>query len=694
MRLHRLVGPDLGRIFRGETVSGLSEWQLLERYLDRRDEAAFEALVSRHGPMVLGVCRRMLDNTDDVEDAFQATFLVLVRRARQLGPRDAIGPWLYGVAARVALRVRSQLARRRRHEPIAGEFPIVAPVRGELDPDLGEVLDQELSRLPSKYRSPLVLCYLEGRTHEEAARELHWPVGTVKGRLARARDLLRARLARRGLAPTTGILATLAATDASAGLERPLIERTVSSSLKLATGQSLAQVASHPITSLVEGALAAMILSKLKWAGLSVLVAGLALTSAGVMARQDAPSNADPPTTAVKAVVRTSDGDEEPQNAGSPPQKNNTATLEPNAEKRGQPKKKITSRDTDPGSADDARQELIQAARSAYRSTWEAFGSGHASAEQVYQASQKWMEAQEQDLGGSEVKVVFANAHLERMRELLRIHPDRPGSPSKPAELARIKAYVAEARFLVAQAKTRPSVKDVPAHEGGWTGEGRDKDPRSRKVLAKLEEPISMSFANETPLDDVLKYIKQATTTRDYGGIPIYVDPLGLQEAERSLTSTILIDLEGIPLRRTLQLLLSQLGLVYFVEDGMIVITSEESEQGGLPPSMRQQTPILARAAKAERGELTRAEMEELIELFKVRATVMNYAAGNGAVTPESESESEPKRDREQMNQLLKELRELVEQLKAERQPKKAPAEKTEEAPQRSGNLKSKRAVQ
>src|SRR5580704_12437070 len=99
---HRLAIPDLGRIFRGETVSGCSEWQLLERYLERRDEAAFEALVTRHGPMVLGVCRRMLGDPDDVEDAFQSTFLVLVRRARQLGPRGAIGPWLYGVAVRVS----------------------------------------------------------------------------------------------------------------------------------------------------------------------------------------------------------------------------------------------------------------------------------------------------------------------------------------------------------------------------------------------------------------------------------------------------------------------------------------------------------------------------------------------------------------------------------------------------------------
>ena len=108
--------PDLGRIFRGETVSGLSEWQLLERYLERRDEAAFAALVTRHGPMVLGVCRRMLADQSDIEDAFQATFLVLVRKAHSIGERDLLGPWLYGVAHRVALKARGVAARRNKRE--------------------------------------------------------------------------------------------------------------------------------------------------------------------------------------------------------------------------------------------------------------------------------------------------------------------------------------------------------------------------------------------------------------------------------------------------------------------------------------------------------------------------------------------------------------------------------------------------
>ena len=304
MRLHRLASPELGRVFRGETVSGLSEWQLLERYLEARDESAFEALVSRHGPMVLGVCRRMLRDSADVDDAFQATFLVLVRRAKQLGPRDAIGPWLYGVASRVALRARAQLARHRQFEPVAPEFPAIARADAWVDPDLGELLDQELSRLPSKYRSPLVLCYLEGRTHEEAARELKWPVGTVKGRLARARDLLRSRLIRRGMGPAAGALASLLASEAKATLDRPLLERTVRSSLKVAGGQSVSQVVSSSITSLVEGMLATMILNQFKWAALGVLVTGLALTSAGVMARQPARPKSNPPDRGVSGRCR------------------------------------------------------------------------------------------------------------------------------------------------------------------------------------------------------------------------------------------------------------------------------------------------------------------------------------------------------------------------------------------------------
>ncbi len=588
MRLHRLASPELGRVFRGETVSGLSEWQLLERYLDARDESAFEALVSRHGPMVLGVCRRMLRDSADVDDAFQATFLVLVRRAKQLGPRDAIGPWLYGVASRVALRARAQSARLRQFEPVAPGFAAVAPAEAWVDPELGELLDQELGRLPSKYRSPLVLCYLEGRTHEEAARELKWPVGTVKGRLARARDLLRSRLIRRGMGPAAGALASLLAFEAKAALDRPLLERTVRSSFKVAGGQSVSQVVSSSITSLAEGMLTTMILNQFKWTALGILMTGLALTSAGVMARQPAGPKSNPPSTASRDAGKKVDSNPIGDLA-FPVKKSERDTI-------------ATAKASDPFDAiemigasaapDDARRELIQAERAAYQATWEAFRGGHASAEQLHDLSRRWMEAQD-EAPGSTTSTTATTAHLERMRDLLRFESDRPSSPSKAAEVARVKAYVSEARFWITQAKMRRPSNAALTQGGadGVQGVGSGEDPRSLKIIAKLEEPIPMPFSTEIELGNLIKYIKQATTTPSFSGIPIYVDPIGLQESERSLTSTVEIDLEGIPLGRTLQLMLAQIGLAYYVEDGILHITSQESaDQFALTPASRRRS--------------------------------------------------------------------------------------------------------
>jgi RNA polymerase sigma factor (sigma-70 family) len=510
MSVQRLAIPDLGRIFAGETVTGLSEWQLLERYLERRDESAFEALVTRHGPMVLGVCRRMLGGSPEAEDAFQATFLILIRRARDLGPRDAIGPWLYGVATRVAARTRAQAARRQQQSaPLA--FAIPDRSGSTIDPDLVEVLDLELSRLPGKYRSPLVLCYLEGRTHEEAARDLNWPVGTVKGRLARARELLRSRLSRRGFAPPAGVLGVLSGPELITILDRPLAERIAGASARLAAGQSTAQVVSRSVTTLVEGVLTAMSLTKIKWAALATVATGFALTSAAVLGRQEPQPKPVAPGVSTKAVP--ADG-----KVGSAKQKQ--ADVRPEMKKeRGTPE-------------------------------------------------------------------VYAKKE-ERA----------PGRAPQKGSARRVDRREAEV---------------------GEREDGRANDVRSRQILEKLDEPISMSFNAETPLDDVLKYIRQATTTKTFSGIPIYVDPIGLNEAERSLNSTIQINLEGVPLRRTLQLLLTQLGLAYFVEDGMLVITSEDSAKKPLPSPMAGPTPLDRMVEKAERGEMSVKELKELLEVIKL----------------------------------------------------------------------------
>src|SRR5262245_326915 len=178
---------------------GLSDAELLGRFLARQDEAAFEVLVRRHGAMVLGVCRRVLGHAQDAEDAFQATFLVLVRRAAAIRKRDSVGNWLYGVAYRTSLEARAAAARRHATERQVSTMP--EPAVGPAEPlgDLRAVLDAELARLPEKYRAALVLCDLQGHARREAARQLGVPEGTLSSRLAAGRRLLADRLARRGI---------------------------------------------------------------------------------------------------------------------------------------------------------------------------------------------------------------------------------------------------------------------------------------------------------------------------------------------------------------------------------------------------------------------------------------------------------------------------------------------------------------
>jgi RNA polymerase sigma factor (sigma-70 family) len=232
----------------------MTDGQLIERFLTRGDQAAFESLVARHGPMVLGVCRQVLGDLHDAEDAFQATFLVLARSAGQIVKREVLGSWLYGVAYRIAVRARVDAAgRHARERPIAE----VVAVGADDDRDRRElqaVLHEEVNRLPEKYRSPIVLCYLEGQTHEEAAEALCWPVGTVKGRLARARALLQTRLGHRGLAvPATFCVAALSQGTA-AGVSPALVAVTVETAVRFSAGGDDPGALPAPLSAMVAAA--------------------------------------------------------------------------------------------------------------------------------------------------------------------------------------------------------------------------------------------------------------------------------------------------------------------------------------------------------------------------------------------------------------------------------------------------------
>jgi len=273
---------DLQTLFEVGSLGGLSDGQLLGRFLERREGAVFEVIVDRHGPMVWGVCRRVLRDHHDAEDAFQATFLVLARKASSVLPRERLGNWLHGVAFQTAMNARAMRARRWAREAQVPDMPEPMAEPDDLRDALAESLDRELSRLPEKYRIPLVLCELEGQTHRGAAEQLGWPIGTVSSRLSRAKAMLASRLSRRGLALSVGSLAVLLAQEsASAGMPARLIGSTArAASLSAAGGVMSAGAVSAGVAALTREVMKTMLLSKLK-IGVVMLLVASALAAGG-----------------------------------------------------------------------------------------------------------------------------------------------------------------------------------------------------------------------------------------------------------------------------------------------------------------------------------------------------------------------------------------------------------------------------
>jgi RNA polymerase sigma factor (sigma-70 family) len=256
----------------GRDEAGVTDGQLLNRFLNFQDEHALTALIKRHAPMVWGVCCRLLHSHHDAEDAFQATFLVLVRKVATIRDRELVANWLYGVAHQTAVRLRATAAKQGVRERQVAEMPEPA-VTENLGNDLLPFLDQELSRLPVKYRAVIVLCDLEGKTRKEAARQLGVPDGTVAGWLARARTMLAKRLARHGPALSGGVLAVVLSKNAvSACVPISVLFSTIKAASLFAAGQTVSGAISVKVAALTEGVLKAMLLTQLKTASVVLLV--------------------------------------------------------------------------------------------------------------------------------------------------------------------------------------------------------------------------------------------------------------------------------------------------------------------------------------------------------------------------------------------------------------------------------------
>jgi RNA polymerase sigma factor (sigma-70 family) len=313
------VIQHLRRIALWKDGAGLTDAQLVEEYLSRREEAALAALVRRHGPMVWGVCRRVLHHYHDAEDAFQATFLVLVRKAASIASPELLANWLYGVAHQTALKARAAAAKRKTRERQVKDMPEPAAAENNLWDDLQPLLDQELSHLSEKYRAAIVLCDLEGKTRKEAARQLGVPEGTLAARLARGRKMLAARLARRGVTLSAGTLAAvLAENTASATVPPGVAGATIKAAGLIAAGQAAAAgEISLQAVALMERVVKSMFLTKLKMASTIVLGIGLLGVSWGLYPTRAAEPPEAPPEAALQlpaeplAPSKKKDGEKE-----------------------------------------------------------------------------------------------------------------------------------------------------------------------------------------------------------------------------------------------------------------------------------------------------------------------------------------------------------------------------------------------
>ena len=674
---------DFGRLFTHGTSAGLSEGELLDRSIARGDDLALGALVERHGSMVLKVCRNLLDDPNDVSDAFQATFLVLVKRADSLRRHDQLGGWLYGVALRVARRARAESCKRKsRQVPLDPEGPAdLDGSRAEAEVQLAElraVLHDELGRLPQTYREAVVLCWLEGRTHDEAARRLGWPIGTVKGRLSRAGELLRDRLKRRGLTASTASIIALLASQVDAALPAGWVEL-VSTTAIAQSGRSLVATVSAGLVSaqavvLSKGVLRAMSLSQIKLAATACAAVGIALGT-GFYAQGQGGSSPQPRPSA--SVAGQKPGDSASTKATGPAL---PAVFPPIADERIAVSRRgleAATKSYKEGNAKIATMSTWSRRLLNAQLTADHSSQGSLKAlEEFVARSEKYLDAERKmSASGNGTLLEVAEAEYDLADAKLRLSALKTQAESSSAQFGGMGMGMGmggggpmpggagrsgmpgmgggmggpggmgmgmgegpmpggagrsgmpgmgggmgmgggiggrPGGGPVAMAGGMPGIPSggsgMMAGEGGggfgggsgggsggavFEGGGGLSDSRRKPAPHKpnpaddslnkaindlLEQPIPLKFPTETPLEEVLKYVKEHLKGKDGKSVPIYVDPRALEVEEKTMTSPITIDIEGVPLRTTLRLALAQIDLVYRVEDGVLMIGARPDE--------------------------------------------------------------------------------------------------------------------
>jgi RNA polymerase sigma factor (sigma-70 family) len=545
-------------------AADLPDRQLLERYAGRRDEVAFAALVRRHGPLVLGVCRRLLRDGHAAEDAFQATFLVLARRAGSVARPEALGPWLHGVAARVALKARAKAARRRAGERRAAVRAPTATAPEEVGRgDLRPVLDEAVGGLPEKLRVPFVLHYLEGRTVTAVARQLGCPRGTVATHLARARQRLRAWLARRGVTLSAAALAAGLSRDLAAGaapgLPGPLVK----------AAASLTEAGSVPaaVAALAQGGLQTM---SLRPSLVLTLVLLLALGAVGggtaLLARaQTAQGQAGPPEAAPPAETDLSLFRQGARRflaedyRGADHSFRRLLEEYPDGALAAQARYlAVIARDHSPGSpgADRAGSRLTEARRiiDAVLAGARAAEAGQVPAGQRGDRVTP-AECQQRKVAGlmRQYNYFYKEGRYQEAERCARAAFDLdPGNPVAGAavQLARSQRRRAEAQTLRSSAESR----DVKGDKG-------------EEVEQVLRRPVCLNYKDAT-LGQILDDL------RDLHGLNLAIDRPALEEAGISLQRPVSVHLRDVSLQSALGVVLHDAQLAYSVRDGVLLIST------------------------------------------------------------------------------------------------------------------------